>query len=305
MKKIFLLISSLISILAILALPLACSNDDSDDDNYNGGNQILKEVKTFTGTLAYGQLRVDGAKVSIHQEGENISLALENTQIPYLSPEFKDVNVNVSGDTSYFRAQSETIDAGSDMQLVLVLNGMMFNDCETLYMTVTGSGMTDTLYFATDKDMLPNRSKVDVDGPTNGFPDYELNGPLLLNAIPADLLGNWEGTVKYDGEESGTISFATSLGGNGLSVDLGHCKFSEKAPEMDIVLTDMMVFVASEGTTFLKGKTANYKLGGLSGNLEADINGSVSENNEISLGLSITVMKKDHTIEIANAKRKD
>lgn len=287
--------------MTLVALPMACSHDDEESDAQDKAVPV-QNVQTYQGTLMYGTLTKDSVVARITKSEGNISISV-STNIPYLSYDFSDVSIKVSGDTSYLRAQNQTIDAGSDAQLTLELNGMMYDNCNQLYMTITGTELTDTLFFATDKSLLGQRSSENgekevapaVDAVVN-FQDY------------ADLLnGVWEGEATYDGVESGTISFTTAMDENGkVSVDLGVCKFSEKMPEMTIVL-DNMTLTEGEGeepSFGLYGTSASYKMGGMAGSLGAEIKGScVGGTLEIGLGLS--VMKKDHTIAITNAKRKN
>ncbi|MBP3716943.1 MAG: hypothetical protein J6I79_05515 [Paludibacteraceae bacterium] len=293
MKKIFLFVTSLVAVASFAFLPMACSNDDEESENEPTPAQ---DVQAYSGTLMYGQLTKDSVFAKITKKDGNISLSI-STGIPYLSYDFSDVNIKVSGDTSYLRAQNETIDTGSDAQLTLAMDGKMYDNCNQLYLVITGTELTDTLFFATDKAMLGlgNFSAPDLfpNEPTEAYKE-------LLNGV-------WEGEATYDGQESGFITFTSSITDNGfVDIDLGKCKFSEKMPEMNIVLDAMYFFsnLDTENMNFdLKGFSASYTLGKISDKLGANINGNY-ENGSLTLDLSLSVMNKDHTIAIKNAKRK-
>lgn len=294
MKKILLLISSLITIVALAALPLACSHDE--DDSYFDSDNDAEEVETYRGSVVYGSLSKNDVKVKIGKRNGEITISVE-TGIPYLSYEFKDLNINVSGDTSYFRAQSETIDAGTDAQLVLTLNGLLYDDCEELFLTVSGSELTDVLYFSTNPKDLEAYTVIRKDVDVVDIPSGEVSE--MLNGV-------WEGVATFDGEEAGTMTFKTSINENGkVDVDLGRCKFSEKAPEMNIVLKDMVLHsVNAEGNGFgLYGKSANYVLGSMEGSLGAQIDG-IYEDGYLSLELSLSVLNSNHTVSVTKAQPK-
>ena len=136
-------------------------------------------------------------------------------------------------------------------------------------------------------------------------PDLFPNEP---NEAYKELLnGVWEGEATYDGQESGFITFTSSITDKGfVDIDLGKCKFSEKMPEMNIVLDAMYFFsnLDTENMNFnLKGFSASYTIGKISDKLGANINGNY-EDGSLTLDLSLSVMNKDHTIAIKNAKRK-
>lgn len=307
MKKFFLFVTSVITIVSLAALPMACSHDDEESD---GANEVVpvQNVQTYQGTLLYGTLSKDSVTARITKSEGSISISV-STNIPYLSYDFSDVSIKVSGDTSYLRAQNETIDTGSDAQLTLALNGMMYDNCSQLYLVVTGTELNDTLFFATDKAMLGKGSsneKEVVDGLTEVSDAYR----ELMN-------GTWEGIATYDGVDSGTITFTTSIDENGhINVDLGKCKFSEKMPEMNIVLNNMVIDVPAgeepDGGNSKKsdelafeffGSSATYTMGKVEGQLGAEVKGDCNSG-VLNLGLGLSVMNKEHTIAIANATRK-
>lgn len=292
MKKILLLISSLLAVLALIAVPLACSHDD-DDSGTGDGNNVQLVIDTV-GFLKYGSAVKDSANVSIVKESNGkISLTIE-TGIPYLTARFSDVNVTrVSGDTSYFHATEDLVDPTQDKKMTRILDGFMLLKEKSLYIQIKGADLDNYLYFSSDKSML---------GAQEESKD-SLSGKLTPAHIDT-YCNEWSASAVYDSAAAIQSSFKTALTEDGqFSVDLGACKFSEKAPEMNIVLNGL-TFVALDGVACsFSGSSANFTMGSVTGSLPADVKGSC--NGEVmNITISLTVGKTPHTIVLNDCRIK-
>lgn len=285
MKKFFILFPALVVVL-LVALPMSCSNDDDDNNSGEG----VKTVLDTKGYIKYGELVKDSANVKIVKGDDGlISLTLKTT-VPGLNVAFRDVNVNMSNDTSFLKAQDFTEGgSGTDDDIIRILAGRLVSGNE-LFFSITGSDFNDTLFFATSKDKLMPK-------------DVDACQPDVPNKALVDLLNcSWQGSASYDGTDAVDVTFSSVLDENGyFSIDLGACKFSENAPVMNIELNDMCSFAgAADSNLTFNGNSAFYDMGGMSGNMPAAVRGEYT-NGQLHFSVDITVGRTSHTIEISNA----
>lgn len=283
MKKLLILLSSLIAVVALIAIPVACSHDD---DESNGEEGETKVVIDTVGFVSYGDIQSDTASASIIKENDNKISILLSTGLMGLSPRFNDVTITMQGDTSVFYGKNTTDEVG-----LLELKGYLFNS--ELYLQVTGGQYTDTLVFATNKDLLSirdNSSDCKSDIPTDEYLQYFDNA-------------KWAGKASYDGADPVDVTFSTTLAENGVfAIDLGECQFSASAPKMNIKLNDMCFFLGNnEPDASFKGAAASYNMYGMEGSLPADVSGSCADGKLQFKVENINVAGSTHSIVITDA----
>lgn len=290
MKKLLLILSSVLAVIALFAIPLACCHDEDEKDGDKKEDKVLRE---FVGFVKYGEMLKDSASACLTNKANgSIELTL-STGLPLYKFDFSDVNINLQGDSSILRAQNQTIDTGNDNQFVATLNGFLKDS--TLYLVITGNELTQPLYFVTEKSMLKKIVAKDcqADGPSENY----------IEAYNCE----WEGTASFDGAAAVPVTFTSALTDDGdFTIELGACQFADKNPAVLVTLKDMCFFMAEGGfpNFSFSSDSVNTTIRGAKGAYPAAIDGEFQQET-LTVKAELTIDKKVHTIEISNARIKE